>query len=47
MCSLNTYLRKCMAGEVIYIVLRYYTFFSVSDKYNCTKNRGACVECVI
>jgi hypothetical protein len=34
-----------MAGEMIDIVLRY--CYNVFDKYNCTKNRGACVDDII
>jgi hypothetical protein len=45
MCSPNIVLGKCMAGEVINAVLRY--CYNVFDKYNCTKNRGACVEYII
>jgi hypothetical protein len=38
-------LKSYMAGEVIGILLRYYR--CVFGKFNCTKNRGACVDGVI
>ena len=34
-------LSNYMAGEVINIVLRWYSVF---NKYNCIENRGACVK---
>jgi hypothetical protein len=45
MCSLDIALRKYMAGEVI--KHRPKVLLHVFDQYNCTKNRGACVDGVI
>jgi hypothetical protein len=46
MCPLNIALRKYMVVEAIGIILRY-LHMCFLDKYNFTKNRGACVENII